>query len=395
MKQIYEHAMTQRENKLLPFLKMKIKDDSFSPLEISIRRSKNIINDETFRLIDEFQIMNLKSKMKNLGKQNKPFKLNIGKNRHGSISLNNEIPTLSNDEFLKRKIINMKILKNNKTQKNKSFKSFKLFSLKDKYLPLLEKYQINDTKSQSKLLETSKSNNNSLLIKKNKSNSNLLINETQINKSNPASKTITANKTGFSIKDCNKSYSKIFSLKKILQETQTDSLKIIKKIKKYKKLLKIENQNITDIIQKNEKTMKNNENNKDEDNSNNNKISQINNNKLLGHLKKNDITKLQKFQINNKELTGEILMKQSTINLLKFGKYFNKMDDEQFFKERKKIINKFAAFEKDSNILDGIKTERNRFTIGKGIQNNNRIIKQLAEDNYSFFQNVSKKYDNI
>ena len=77
--------------------------------------------------------------------------------------------------------------------------------------------------------------------------------------------------------------------------------------------------------------MKNNENNKDEDNSNNNKISQINNNKLLGHLKKNDITKLQKFQINNKELTGEILMKQSTINLLKFGKYFNKMDDEQFF----------------------------------------------------------------
>ena len=195
MKQIYEHAMTQRENKLLPFLKMKIKDDSFSPLEISIRRSKNIINDETFRLIDEFQIMNLKSKMKNLGKQNKPFKLNIGKNRHGSISLNNEIPTLSNDEFLKRKIINMKILKNNKTQKNKSFKSFKLFSLKDKYLPLLEKYQINDTKSQSKLLETSKSNNNSLLIKKNKSNSNLLINETQINKLNPASKTITANKT--------------------------------------------------------------------------------------------------------------------------------------------------------------------------------------------------------
>ena len=368
MKQIYEHAMTQRENKLLPFLKMKIKDDSFSPLEISIRRSKNIINDETFRLIDDFQIMNLKSKMKNFGKQNKPFKLNFGKNRHGSISLNNEIPTLSNDEFLKRKIINMKILKNNKTQKNKSFKSFKLFSLKDKYLPLLEKYQINDTKSQSKLLETSKSNNNSLLIKKNNSNSNLLINETQINKSNPASKTITAKK-------------------KILQETQTDSLKIIKKIKKYKKLLKIENQNITDIIQKNEKTMKNNENNKDEDNSNNNKISQINNNKLLGHLKKDDITKLQKFQIN-KELNGEILMKQSTINLLKFGKYFNKMDDEQFFKERKKIINKFAAFEKDSNILDGIKTERNRFTIGKGIQNNNRIIKQLAEDNYSFFQNI-------
>ena len=137
----------------------------------------------------------------------------------------------------------------------------------------------------------------------------------------------------------------------MLQDSQTDSMKIIKKIKKYKKLLKIENQNITDILQKNE-------NKTDKYKSNNNRFYKTNNNKLLGRLKKNDITKLQKLQIN-KDLGGEILMKKSTINLLKFGNYFNKMDDEEFFRERKKIINKFAAMEKDSNIIDGIKTERN------------------------------------
>ena len=67
MKLIYENSMTQRENRILPFLKMKIEDDSFSPLEINIRKSKKIINDETVKLIDEFQIMDSKSNMKNLG----------------------------------------------------------------------------------------------------------------------------------------------------------------------------------------------------------------------------------------------------------------------------------------------------------------------------------------
>ena len=387
MKLIYENSMTQRENRILPFLKMKIEDDSFSPLEINIRKSKKIINDETVKLIDEFQIMDSKSNMKNPGKQNKIFKINLSQYIKRKMSLiTNDIPILPSDEFLKKRIINMKAFKNNKTQKYKKFKNFNLSSWKDKYLRIFEKCQYNDNKSQLKLLETSKSNNNSLLIRQNKSNSNLKINENQINKP-PVSKTITANKNKFSIKNCNKSYSKIFSIKKMLQDSQTDSMKIIKKIKKYKKLLKIENQNITDILQKNE-------NKTDKYKSNNNRFYKTNNNKLLGRLKKNDITKLQKLQIN-KDLGGEILMKKSTINLLKFGNYFNKMDDEEFFRERKKIINKFAEMEKDSNIIDGIKTERNKYTVGKGIQNNNKIIKQLAEDNYSFFLNVSKKYDNI
>ena len=144
MKLIYENSMTQRENRILPFLKMKIEDDSFSPLEINIRKSKKIINDETVKLIDEFQIMDSKSNMKNLGKQNKIFKINLSQNIKRKMSLINDIPILPSDVFLKKRIINMKAFKNNKTQKYKKFKNFNLSSWKDKYLRLFEKYQYND-----------------------------------------------------------------------------------------------------------------------------------------------------------------------------------------------------------------------------------------------------------
>ena len=107
---------------------MKIEDDSFSPLEINIRKSKKIINDETVKLIDEFQIMDSKSNMKNPGKQNKIFKINLSQNIKRKMSLINDIPILPSDEFLKKRIINMKAFKNNKTQKYKKFKNFNLSS---------------------------------------------------------------------------------------------------------------------------------------------------------------------------------------------------------------------------------------------------------------------------
>ena len=395
MNKIYINAITDRENNLLPFLKMKIKEDPFMSMDFTIRKSKNIINDETFKLVDEFKILKFKKNIKNaLLKPNKSYKVNLVNHRIKKIQLNNNIKTSANNEFFKEKIKNMKKM-SYKTNKYKQIKNFKLSSTKDKYLSLLKKYKFNDKKRKQKLLDVSKtSNNTSILNKPNKSSSNMKISETLINNSNSFTNTFNAEKSKIRKKIFNKSFSKFFSIEKALYDTQKSSINLIKRINRYKALSQRENQNMTDILQKREESIKKIEDLIDEENSKKNRISKIVYQKILGPLNKSNDLNLKKIKLNQKS-TGQIWIKQSTANLLKFGQYFNKMDDEQFFKQRKKIIKKFASIEKDSNIIDGIKTERNKYNFGQGIKKNNKIIKQLAEDNFDFFQNISKKLDNM
>ena len=90
MNKIYINAITDRENNLLPFLKMKIKEDPFMSMDFTIRKSKNIINDETFKLVDEFKILKFKKNIKNaLLKPNKSYKVNLVNHRIKKIQLNN------------------------------------------------------------------------------------------------------------------------------------------------------------------------------------------------------------------------------------------------------------------------------------------------------------------
>ena len=395
MNKIYINAITDRKNNLLPFLKMKIKEDPFMSMDFTIRKSKNIINDETFKLVDEFKILKFKKNIKNaLLKPNKSYKINLVNHRIKKIQLNNNIKTSDNNEFFKEKMKNMKTM-SYKTNKYKQIKNFKLSSTKDKYLSLLKKYKFNDKKRKQKLLDVSKtSNNTSILNKPNKSSSNMKISEPLINNSNSFTNTFNAEKSKIRKKIFNKSFSKFFSIEKALYDTQKSSINIIKRINRYKALSQRENQNMTDILQKREESIKKIEDLIDEENSKKNRISKIDYQKILGPLNKSNDLNLKKIKLNQKS-TGQIWIKQSTANLLKFGQYFNKMDDEQFFKQRKKIIKKFASIEKDSNIIDGIKTERNKYDFGQGIKKNNKIIKQLAEDNFDFFQNISKKLDNM
>ena len=395
MNKIYINAITDRENNLLPFLKMKIKEEPFMSMDFTIKKSKNIINDETFKLVDEFKILKFKKNIKNaLLKPNKSYKVNLVNHRIKKIQLNNNIKTSANNEFFKEKIKNMKKM-SYKTNKYKQIKNFKLSSTKDKYLSLLKKYKFNDKKRKPKLLDVSKtSNNTSILNKPNKSSSNMKISEPLINNSNSFTNTFNAEKSKIRKKIFNKSFSKFFSIEKALYDTQKSSINIIKRINRYKALSQRENQNMTDILQKREESIKKIEDLIDEENSKKNRISKIDYQKILGPLNKSNDLNLKKIKLNQKS-TGQIWIKQSTANLLKFGQYFNKMDDEQFFKQRKKIIKKFASIEKDSNIIDGIKTERNKYDFGQGIKKNNKIIKQLAEDNFDFFQNISKKLDNM
>ena len=382
---------SDNENSILPFLGMQIFDAKI-PMDISIRRSKNIINRETFKLVDEFKMLNLKNsfKIKNELKSGQPKKENSEINRLKRIRINNSSISTSDDNlYLKQKFKKMKTT-SNKSFKYKKIKNIKLSSVRDKYISLIKKFKNNDEKKQNNSLSESKINN-SKILKLNKSNSNLKIDIPQIN--NPAS-ILDTSKTSESKqfkKALNKTFSKINTLSKKLKDTQRKSLKIIKNIKRFKLISKKENENMTDIINRRDELLQKIEDLMDEENSKKNRITRINYNKILGPLNKAKDNSLKKIDLN-KKLSRQIWLKKSTANMIKFGQYFNMMDDEQFFKERKKIIRKFADIEKESDIIDGIKTERSRPNFGQAIKKNNQIIKQLAENNFDFFQNVSKKF---
>ncbi len=390
MDKIKLNLKTDNENSILPFLNVQIKDAKL-PMDISIRRSKNIINRETSKLVDEFQLLNFQNNLR--GQNTSRSSINLKENpelkKFRRIQTNNNIYTSENNLFLKKQIINMKSSGNN-IPRYRLIKNIKLSSGRDKYISLIKKYKDIDDKNKS--LSESKVNS-SKILKQNNSNSNLKIDSSQINNTSSVSNTLKTYKNNISKKQINKTFSKINTLEKTLKDTQKNSMKIIKKIKRYKILSKKENENITDIIQHKEESIKKMQDLIDNENLKKNRITRINYNKILGPLHKEKDNLLKKMDLNQKA-KRQIWLKESTVNLIKFGQYFNLMDDEQFFRQRKKIIKKFADIEKESDIIDGIQTERiNKTNLGKGIKKNNQIIKQIVENNFDFYKNVSKKFE--
>jgi hypothetical protein len=390
MSQIYKKSKTERENGILPFLKLEIKNP-FMSMELKIKKSKNIINNETYKLIDSFNIFKLERNPQIKLVQTRRLSTKLDKIK--IVKMNNNIAISENNSFFKEKLKDMKSL-DNKTKKYKQIKikNFKLSSKRERYISLLKKYNLNDIKPKTKIIDDSKTNNNTLSTKPNKSTSNV-VTENQIKDSKSTTQRLKPKKIKILKKDFNKSFSKFLSIEKTLNDTKKDTLHIIQRIKRYKVISDRETQNLSDTFQKKEESIKKVDNLINEENDNKNQITDIDYNKLLGPLNKTNSQMFQKIKINQKQ-NGQIWLKQSTANMIKFGQYFNRMDDEQFFKQRKKIIKKFAAIEKDSDIIDGIKTERCRYNYGKGIKKNNKIITKLAEDNLDFFRNVSKKFNN-
>jgi hypothetical protein len=390
MSQIYKKSKTERENGILPFLKLEIKNP-FMSMELKIKKSKNIINNETYKLIDSFNIFKLERNPQIKLVQTRRLSTKLDKKK--IVKMNNNIAISENNSFFKEKLKDMKSLDNKaKKYKQIKIKNFKLSSKRERYISLLKKYNLNDIKLKTKIIDDSKTNNNTLSTKPNKSTSNV-VTENQIKDSKSTTQRLKPKKIKILKKDFNKSFSKFLSIEKALNDTKKDTLHIIQRIKRYKVISDRETQNLSDTFQKKEESIKKVDNLINEENDNKNRITDIDYNKLLGPLNKTNSQMFQKIKINQKQ-NGQIWLKQSTANMIKFGQYFNRMDDEQFFKQRKKIIKKFAAIEKDSDIIDGIKTERCRYNYGKGIKKNNKIITKLAEDNLDFFRNVSKKFNN-
>jgi hypothetical protein len=132
------------------------------------------------------------------------------------------------------------------------------------------------------------------------------------------------------------------------------------------------------------------------------------------YLKKRDDTKELKrifgpladgFREGLKEVKRDIgqyiWIKRSTANLISFGNSFKLMADDVFYKEHKRIIEKYPSLERDAKIiLPKKKVIENKEIINK-LENNERTIKNIFNESEKIVKGVhlklskfSKKYSN-
>lgn len=380
-----ENVVSDSEEKFthLPFLKIKIRDNiSF---ENNIKETSNEIRSQTFRLLEGYETDKLKKKII----KNESIKNNNNNNDNSEEIANNKYNLID---------INKKIIYNNNNfMKNKKIKNYKFVSIRDKYLALLKKYQFksinrqienNDGSSPKIILSNSNTSNSNKLIKKNFSNK--IINPfTNIN--DKLNNTIE--------NEFNNQNSNIFKIEKTLYETQLNSKDIIENIKKYNKIKKKKGPNIKSYINKSAKSLKRFEKimfakNKDKKEEKKiNKISKINYYKLFDPINKANNCPLKKIKLSKKSDSNSVWIKRSTANLLIFGQSFQLMDDSQFFKQRKKIMEDYPILVKEANNIKIKEKDKewkqNHF--GDNLKKNNRIINQLVENNLTLYKNVYRK----
>ena len=121
--------------------------------------------------------------------------------------------------------------------------------------------------------------------------------------------------------------------------------------------------------------------------------------------KKNDVKKLKKvldplrsgYKTNLKEIyqyEGKdkqfIFIKRSTANLISFGKSFQIMSDEHFYKDHKRIISVYPNIEKEANILVMEKKPRKENLIEK-LETNERKIRFIVNDSDALLKTIKSK----
>ena len=86
-----------------------------------------------------------------------------------------------------------------------------------------------------------------------------------------------------------------------------------------------------------------------------------------------------------------IWIKKSTANLISFGQVSQCMNDEEFYRERKRIIRNYLAFEKDADLyVKKPENEKNSYRSEVGYKNM-RKIDELFEKNYNLIKNIMSR----
>ena len=368
----------------LPFLKIKLKDNlSF---ENNIRQNSNEIQNETYRLIDSYEIYKIRREINH----NESLKSDI--NEESKILIRKKYNNLFN--------IKKKLNRSNNINKVRKINDNEYSSIKAKYLGLIKKYQFkNILRKLSHFDETDNTNSISL------SNTNKTGNY-KINKNTFSNQIINSNNNDecFTENQFNNTNSKIFQIEKTLYETKLSSKNIIKNLKKYndKEKNKNKEQEIKNCLNKSAKSLKKFEKlmfDKNKKEQKVKKISKINYYKLFEPIRKVKSFPIKKIKLSKKRDSrdsNQIWIKKSTANLLIFGRSFGLMDDGKFFKYRKQILEDYPVLEKDANIIKAKYKNKDKPIYPSGrIEKNNKIIDGLIENNKVLYRNVYRKVNEI
>ena len=104
------------------------------------------------------------------------------------------------------------------------------------------------------------------------------------------------------------------------------------------------------------------------------------------------------FKENLKEMKKDkgqyIWIKKSTANLVSFGNSFKLMADDIFYKEHKRIIEKYPGLERDAKILMPERNVKGDKKIIAKLENNERIIRNIFHNSEKILRTVKSKYAN-
>ena len=177
----------------------------------------------------------------------------------------------------------------------------------------------------------------------------------------------------------NNTYRNISRLSSLLNDTSKKFIILNMKLKDYTKENSFKNikKNILDKSLKQSKSQENMD------------LKKINFKKIFD--KKDSVLDKPMVQIKDEKKNRMIWIKKSTANLLSFGKVSNSMKDEQFYKERKRIIESYLNYEKAADLYVSKKeSEKNSFRNERGYKNLRKIDELLAQ-NKELIKNILKK----
>ena len=177
----------------------------------------------------------------------------------------------------------------------------------------------------------------------------------------------------------NNTYRNISRLSSLLNDTSKKYIILNMKLKDYTKENSFKNikKNILDKSLKQSKSQENMD------------LKKINFKKIFD--KKDSVLDKPMVQIKDEKKNKMIWIKKSTANLLSFGKVSNSMKDEQFYKERKRIIESYLNYEKAADLYVSKKeSEKNSFRNERGYKNLRKIDELLAQ-NKELIKNILKK----
>ena len=404
----YNNKNYRKSKLILPFLKVNIENiNELNNLQNKVEKSNSLINSHTDKLLitgfegDEEDFKKCYKKKKTIKVNNIEYikKQNLNK-------------LLIKDDYLGPiKLTKIKEFNVTKRQKNKIMEKIKqLKNLKKSHSRNNNFYQI------EKINNKIENNNNSL------NNISSIINVNNINSNNSTTNIHNINSSISNNFDNNS----VISLKGsyfLHKNNSHRNLSMIKTIKNDNSMnlnkfitlrdfltntvnnLKEINEKIKLFIRKNDtiKNMNYNSYKKNNNKSKNIKIKTFykyrkNNceaiDEVLNPLQKKAKDELLK-QIKKDEGPNiqNIWIKRSTANLVSFGKSFQSLDDDLFYRERKRIISKYPLLEKDANIP--VPFQKKDDIIKKfykiKLKKNSRLIKDLNYNNKRLVYEIQKK----